>query len=138
DPGDTVTLDVIRYGERVRVDVRLGEFETQARAGAKAQPAGRDGVARLGFRAVALTAEQARRMGYEAGGVVVESVDETGAAARAGLAPGMRIVAVNGHEVRGLDDLRRAAAEVRPGQAVSLIVRAGEGAPLIVNYRVRE
>src|SRR5690606_16629690 len=131
-------LDVIRYGERVRAAVRLGEFDAPVRTVARGQPAERSDARRLGFRAVELSAAQARRMGYDAGGVVVESVDDASAAARAGLAPGMRIESVNGRQVRGLDDLRQAAAALRPGQAVSLVVRAGDDAPLIVNYRTRE
>ncbi len=75
-------------------------------------------------------------MGYDSAGVVVASVDEAGAA-RAGLARGMRIESVNGRQVRDMDDLRKAAAALRPGQAVSLIVRASDGAQQIVNYRVR-
>jgi serine protease Do len=127
----------VRYGERVRAAVRLGEFDAPVRTAAKARPADRGDARRLGFSAMELSAAQARRMGYDGGGVVVESVDETGAAARAGLARGMRIESVNGRQVRDLDDLREAAAKLRPGQAISLVVRAGDDAPMIVNYRVR-
>ncbi|HEX7090658.1 MAG TPA: trypsin-like peptidase domain-containing protein [Longimicrobiales bacterium] len=138
DPGDTVMLDVVRYGKSARVSVRLGEFDAAVQETVKARPAQRPGLERLGFRALELTAAQARRMGYAGPGVVVSSVDETGAAARAGLAPGMRIESLNGRSIERLDDLRKAAAGVRPGQAVSLVVRAGDEAPLIINYRVRE
>ena len=138
DPGDTVTLDVVRYGKRTRVSVELGEFDSPVREAVKARPTQRSGLERLGFRAIELTAAQARRMGYAGPGVVVESVDETGAAARAGLAPGMRIESLNGRPIERLQDLREAAAAVRPGRAVSLVVRVGDDAPLIINYRVRE
>jgi len=136
-PGEKVALDVVRYGKRVGVTVELGAFDAPVRTAAKAQPADGGDAMRLGFSAVELSAAQARRMGYDGAGVVVQSVEETGAAARAGLAPGMRIESVNGRQVRNLDDLRQAAAALRPGQAVSLVVRAADGVQQIVNYRVR-
>ncbi len=135
-PGEEVALDVVRYGERVRVAVKLGAFDAPVRTAAKARPADGGEARRLGFSAVELSAAQAQRMGYDSAGVVVASVDEAGAA-RAGLARGMRIESVNGRQVRDMDDLRKAAAALRPGQAVSLIVRASDGAQQIVNYRVR-
>ena len=136
-PGEEVALDVVRYGERTRVKVELGAFDAPARAAAGAGPARDADALRLGFTAVELSAAQARRMGFDGPGVVVESVDETSAAARAGLAPGMRIESVNGRQVRNMDDLRKAVAALRPGRAVSLVVRAADGVPQMVNFRAR-
>jgi len=136
-PGDAVTLEVVRYGRRLRMTVELGAFDAPARTAAKARPTSSGDATRLGFTAVELTAAQARRMGFDGPGVVVQSVDETGAAARAGLAPGMRIESLNGRRVRNMEDLREAVGSLRPGQAASLIVRASDGVQQIVNFRVR-
>jgi serine protease Do len=146
-PGDQVALEVIRYGERRRVELRLDEY--QAAATARADDENRRGDPRveevsaaaepgkLGFRAQTVTPEIARELEMDrAEGVVVSEVDASGPAAGA-LARGMVVRRVNGREVRSLEDLRAAADAVRPGQAVSVQVRLGDGRETIINYRAR-
>jgi serine protease Do len=136
-PHERVALDVIRYGERKRLTVRLGEFNTEAVARTEAATESRDAVARLGFAAAELTPELARRLEVEAtGGVVVMQLDPMGPAARAGIARGMQIERLNGREIRSVADLRKAAADLKPGSTVSLIGRLPGGDRTIVNYRV--
>ena len=142
--GDRVRVDVVRYGDRRRVEMRLDEFDAgrAAQAEAPAPSAGPGAPAeaaagRLGFRAQEVTAQVARELGMErAEGVVVAEVDPSGPAAGA-LARGMVVERVNGREVGALEDLRAAAGTVREGQAVSLVVRLRDGRRTIVNYRVR-
>jgi serine protease Do len=147
-PGDRVVLDVIRYGDRRRVELRLEEYAAATAAnGAEAdprRPAGEDArveeaaePGKLGFRAQRVTPEIAQQLRMrQADGVVVSEVDPSGPAAMA-LAPGMVVERVNGREVRTLDDLRAAADAVRPGQAVSVQVRMPDGRETIINYRAR-
>lgn len=138
DPGETVTLDVIRYGERRRVRASLGKFEPAAPAARKASAERESGVSRLGFTAAELTPEVARRLRVQdQDGVVVVRVDERSAAARAGVRPGTLIERVNGREIRKLSDLKKAVEGVSGGDAVSLVVRLPDGARTIINYRAR-
>jgi serine protease Do len=146
-PGDRVALDVIRYGARSRVELRLEEYQAEARLGAADRRGAAEGPrveeaaaaepGKLGFRAETVTPEIAQELGMErAEGVVVSAVDEAGPAADA-LRRGMVVRRVNGRPVRSLDELREAADAVRPGQAVSVQVRLPDGRETIVNYRAR-
>lgn len=136
-PGERVRLDLVRYGERAQVEVELAAFEPAVRARQSETKRPETGLDRLGFTATELTPDLARRLGLaEARGVVIMQVTQSGAAARAGLAQGMVIERLNGSEVAGVRELERAAEAVRPGQAVSLIVRLPDGSRTIVNYRI--
>jgi len=137
-PGQRVTLDVVRYGERLRVPVELGAFESQRRADGSETSQAADGLGRLGFRAADPTSAAAKRLGVQAErGAVVVDVEAGGPAARAGVQPGLVVERFNGREVGSAAELERLAREVRPGQAVSLVVTLPDGRSTIVNYRVR-
>jgi serine protease Do len=141
-PGDRVALDVIRYGDRRRVELRLEEFQADSRRPSADAGSGEPEVAeaapgKLGFRAEAVTPEIARELRMDrAEGVVISQVDAAGPAAGA-LGRGMVVKRVNGRAVASLDDLRAAADAVRPGQAVSVQVRLTDGRETIINYRAR-
>jgi serine protease Do len=142
-PGDRVTVNVIRYGERRSVQLRLDEYQADARraqaedAEPRADEVSAAEPGKLGFRAEAVTSEIARELGMDrAEGVVVSDVDAGGPAAGV-LGRGMVVRRVNGRAVASLDDLRAAADAVRPGQAVSVQVRLEDGRETIINYRAR-
>lgn len=147
-PGDRVTLDVIRYGDRRRVELRLDEYASASAADEEARDPRRPAMmeepveeaaepGKLGFRAQRVTPAIARELRMEqAEGVVVSEVDPGGPAAGA-LGRGMVVRRVNGREVRSLEDLRAAADAVRPGTAVSVQVRLPDGRETIINYRAR-
>jgi serine protease Do len=110
-PGETVRFSVRRGGERKELKVFLGDPE---RVRTRAFFSG------LGF---------APARGD--GGVRVESVDPSGAAARAGLRPGDLIRSAGGRPVRTPDDLREAFRAARPEGSVKLsILRRGREAEL--------
>ena len=138
-PGERVTLEVVRYGERRRLDVELGAFENQVteEAPSTAQPA-RGDVGTLGFAAAELTPALANQLGIrgQSGGVVVTEVDRA-SGAPTGLV-GMRIERLNGEEIGSVEDLRRVAGRLDAGDVVSLIGRTQDGEQTIINYRVRE
>ncbi|HEY0023078.1 MAG TPA: trypsin-like peptidase domain-containing protein [Longimicrobium sp.] len=142
-PGDRVTLDVVRYGDRRRVAVRLEEFSNPRAARSRAEPAAEDVAApaettgRLGFRAEAVTPEIARELGMErAAGVVISEVDPASPAAGV-LGRGMVVRRFNGRQVGTVQELRAASEAVRAGQVVSLEVRLPDGRETIVNFRAR-
>lgn len=121
DPGSRTTLRVIRGDERIEVPVDLGEVRSGVRPEPQPEP---EGPTRLGFAV------------SEAGGqVVVAAIQPYSAAARAGVAPGLVIRAVNGREVGSLRDFVAAVRGIEG--VVSLIVSGGNGMQAIVNYEVR-
>ena len=138
-PGESVALDVVRYGKRERLQVRLGSFESEQPARAAATAAApRDAVGRLGFAAAELTPPLARQLDLpaDARGVVVTRVDAMGPAAQQ-LPVGFRIERLNGREIRSVSDLAAAAGTLKPGTTVSLVGRDRDGTQTIVNYRTR-
>ena len=157
EPGRRVRLDVIRYGEKRTIDVELAEFEPAARASSNPRPEPRTGMQRLGFTATELTAELASAPAFgdpvisaflqhhvagEGGRLLVTQVDPSSGAARALLRPGAVIERINGKVVGDARELDRLAAELEPGDAVSMITRVPDaatpaGVQTIVNFRVR-
>src|SRR5690606_14518479 len=137
-PGERVDLEVLRRGDRVRVPVTLGVFETEpAPSTANAPRPTRDAVAQLGFSAAELTPALARQLEIRDGadGVVITQVERGGPAPQALL--GLRIRSINGQEVRNVDDLREIAGRLEPGQVVSVIGLTPDGEERMVNYRTR-
>jgi serine protease Do len=138
-PGDRVAVDFIRYGDHRRATVQLGEFEVAQEPRARERQT-RDGNA-LGFTVSQLPAGMAARIGLRGENIpVVASVDPLSPAGRAGLGRGHVIQKFNGREIRAIRDLERAAASVRSGDVVSLIVlnaAVENPAPTIVNYRIQ-
>jgi serine protease Do len=118
-PGDKVTLEVWRAGKPVTIAAILGAADTVSadnRAARANAPQGKLGVA------VRPLTPQERQGAQLAGGAVVEQVG--GAAARAGIQPGDIIVAVNGRQVKGADDLRKMVEQEH--KHVALLIQRGE------------
>jgi serine protease Do len=136
-PGDKVTLELFRDRKKTSVDVKLGEFEPGARVARNDAAPRVRGMDRLGFSVADLTPQMARRAGLDTTeGVVVTDVDRNSTAYRNGIAPTEIIEKFNGQTVKSAADLERLAEGVKPGQAVSLVVRLPNGTRNIINYRV--
>jgi serine protease Do len=138
-PGDRIRVGYIRYGTRMETTVQLGEFEA-ARAEAPRERQRRERNP-LGFSVSALPAQMAARLGLRGENIpVVSQVDPLSAAGRARLNRGHVIQRFNNRDVRTIRDLERAAAGIRSGDVVSLIVldaRATNPQPTIINYRAQ-
>jgi serine protease Do len=138
EPGQVVKLALVRYGKELQVDVELGEFEPAVRVADLATATRLPSLGRLGFAAADLTAALASSLGIDSTrGVVISQIDPAGAAYRARLRAGYVLERFNGEHVASIAELRDATADLRAGQAVSLIVRQPDGQRLIINYRVR-
>ena len=61
------------------------------------------------------------------GGVSVDSVNRGGAAARAGIVAGDRILKIAGRPVQSVDDVAGTLAPLHPGATVKIVVRDGSG-----------
>jgi serine protease Do len=137
-PGDRVHVGFVRYGQSMTTTVELGEFEP-ARVATPAAEARTSGNP-LGFRVTPIPGRLRTPAYRNDDGPMVADLDQLGPAAGSGLRVGHVIRRFNGREIGSIRDLERAAANLRSGQVVSLIVvdlRDPEGLPSIVNYRVQ-
>jgi serine protease Do len=114
-PGDTVSIEFIREGERKRAEVTVakrplgGSLVTQG----ETPP---DERGRLGISGQNLTPQLASEIGSTSrAGVVLVGVDPQGPAESAGLARGDIIIEANRQPVRDVDDLQRIIADVPSG-----------------------
>lgn len=141
-PGEEVTLGVIRDGRRIDIDVELGEFEVE-RPETEVASADRSAEEMLGI-GVADVSELSRRnlqaLDLEADemeGVVVTEVSPYGPAASV-LREGDIILEFNREPVENVRDLRRAVGDVERGDVVVLrIRRAATGNIGVTSFRIR-
>ncbi|HET7322364.1 MAG TPA: Do family serine endopeptidase [Longimicrobiaceae bacterium] len=136
-PGQTVKLDIIRYGRNEQVAVKLGEFETEPVEHTAASATSEDAMAQLGFDAQELTPRLAQQLGLKGAvsGVVVTGVDPVGPAARE-LPRGLVIQQLNGKQISSMRDLQEAASRLKPGSTVSIVGVGPDRNTMIANYRL--
>lgn len=135
-PGERVQLRFYREGRAQEASVRLGEAPLQPRA---AQPVVQESRTeeRLGIQVGPLTEQVARQFGYEeAGGVVIRGISQGGAAARANLNPGEKILAIDRAQVNSVDDVNRLLGDASAGDVVSFRLGGPDGSTRVVNIRV--
>jgi serine protease Do len=133
-PGETVTLSVIRYGVRRSVRVRLAEAvnRTLAQPGPPAPVPGG-----LGIEVKDLDKTLAQQLGYErAGGVIVSVVTRGSAADRKLVGEGDRLLAINDQKVANAREARRLLHGFASGKVVSLLIERPEGTTYIANIRI--
>jgi len=140
-PGDRVTLDLVRYGERITLQVPLAEAPSSADQAAAATSAPIRAPAsegRLGVRVSPLNPERAQALGFASvGGVVIEELEQFGPLARR--APdlqGWRVLRVDGQAVNEVAQFERVVRDKAPGSVVSLVVQRADGTERIVNVRI--
>ena len=127
-PGTPVQLKIFRDGKTFQVPVTLGELPekggTSASTFGQGSSEGASSKALEGVQVENLTPDIAQQLNLPASahGVVVASVDESSAAAEAGLQRGDVIVEVNHKTVNNMADFRAAMAGTG-NQAVLLLVR---------------
>jgi serine protease Do len=119
-PGDTVRLKVWRDKSARELTAKLGRAEDEARVQAERGPEGARG--QLGLRLRPLKREERAQLKVD-NGLVVEDV--SGPSARAGLAPGDVLLAINGQPVSSADQVR-SIMDKKPKSVALLIARTGE------------
>ncbi|MEX2583669.1 MAG: trypsin-like peptidase domain-containing protein [Gemmatimonadota bacterium] len=139
-PGDRVNLEVIRYGERIGMDVQLIENQLGPVTTAAAQPAAPTPATdqKLGIRAAPLTQQLANELGYsDSGGIVIEDIDPGSPLGERLNARGFKIARVDGEEITNVDQFTRVMGTKAPGSVISLLLEAPTGQQRIVNVRLR-
>jgi serine protease Do len=127
-PGSEVTLTVLRDKREEQVRVKLAELPANSRT-ADSDNTNNDGsTGTLGIIVQPLTPELAARLNLpiDSQGLVVTDLDESGAAADAGIRPGDVIVEANGQPLHSLVDLRMAIQNTESKPLLLLINRGGD------------
>ncbi|HEX2095322.1 MAG TPA: trypsin-like peptidase domain-containing protein [Longimicrobiaceae bacterium] len=144
-PGETVTLDVIRTGERRQIRVELIEAPVgqQGATAGRSQPRGEEAESgevstrKLGIQVAPLTADLARQYEFRrGGGVVITRVEPYGVLGRRGIPAGFKIVSADGQPINDVGTLQRIVEAKRPNEVISLTLENPQGQQSIVNVRL--
>jgi serine protease Do len=127
-PGDAVTLEVWRQGQREERKAPRGDAtEKSARADKADSPAAQG---KLGLALRPLQPQEQREAGVTSG-LVIE--DSSGPAARAGVQPGDVLLAVNGTPIDSIEQVRDVVA--RSNKSVALLIQRS-GNKIFVPVRI--
>jgi serine protease Do len=136
-PGESVEIEVIRYGATKHYQIQLTQAPLPAAPARPSATATTPPVADLGLELAELTPNLAREIGYtRSGGVIVTGVAPASPAARKQLPRGFRIVSIDRREVATVREARDLLRRARPGAVVSLQLEGPDGRMRIVNVRV--
>lgn len=134
-PGNVVTLKIIREGKEMTVKAKVDELEPQETV-QKEEKVDKD----VGLRLTALTPSLARRYGLSTSeGLLVTDVRDYSEAARAGLQPGDIILEVNRMKVTSVREFQDILKKTESGEEIILLVRRegdGQKIDFIVTLRV--
>ena len=132
EPGETITVDVMRYGKKRSFKVVLAELEADQQVAAAEDPREDEGddpanSEKLGIAVEPITADLARRaeLNAEQRGLLVTGVESDGAAYQRLFPRGDIILEVRyptPRKIRTVADLEQALQGVKNGEIVSLLV----------------
>ena len=134
DPGEVVTLQVVRDRKKITIKVEVGKLDAQQDVQAQDLPPPQAPVGPLGMAAVPLTADQRREAQVVSGGVLISDVAD-GPALRAGVRAGDVLLQINGQQVDSVQRLGEVVSRLTPGDNVPLLVQR-RGAPLFLSLDV--
>jgi len=126
EPGEEVTLTLLRDGGKIERTATLGSLDKARQAAAKDEP-----VTVLGMELAPVPAElRERRPLPESGGALVKGLGQ-GPARAAGLRPGDVILKLGGERMDGPGQVKEILAAVDSGQQVPVLVQRGERAMFV-------
>ena len=131
--GKTVTVEVIRKGQRKSIQVEIGELEEEEKpqVASEARP-------NLGLSVREITPELARNFGLsETSGVVIVQVEANSPAQEAGLAPGDLILEIEQVEVKDLEQFNKMTEGYKAGDTVLFLIKR-RGSTLFLTLTVPE
>ncbi len=124
--GTEAVLTVLRGGETIDLPILLSELPEEEPIAVVSGQVEQAAADRLGLVVGDLSADERERMGVGEQGVIVESV-EGGPAQRAGIRAGDVIVSFANEPVPSTRRFRQLLDEVKPGDAVAVLVQRGDG-----------
>jgi serine protease Do len=136
--GSKVPVTLLRDGKKMEVNLEVGDRAKMLAAnengggGQQGSPADAGAPVKFGVSVQNLTARDRQQMGFrEAGGVLVTGVDPDSFAEDLGIQQGDVITAINGKPVSSVEEMRRIAGTLKPGDAVAfrLMRNGGSGMP---------
>ena len=131
DPGEIVTLQVMRDHKKITIKVEVGKLDMQQDAQAQdLAPQPKAPVGPLGMVAIPLTPDQRRDAQVVSGGVLISDIGD-GPALRAGIRAGDVLLQINGQQVDSVQRLAEVVTRLTPGASVPLLVQR-RGAPLFL------
>jgi serine protease Do len=131
--GKTVTVGVIRKGQRKSIQVEIGELEEEEKpqVASEARP-------NLGLSVREITPELARNFGLsETSGVVIVQVEANSPAQEAGLAPGDLILEIEQVEVKDLEQFNKMTEGYKAGDTILFLIKR-RGSTLFLTLTVPE
>jgi serine protease Do len=131
-------VQVLRNGERVTLEVKIGELpeQGQALAAGEGPSSTTTAAARLGLAVKDLSAEERAASEVEAGGVIVTEVAE-GPGRAAGLRPGDVVLMLNGENVQGAEQFQELTKALPIGKPVSVLVQR-EKSPIFLALKTEK
>jgi serine protease Do len=136
-PGDRITVTVYRDRTSREVEIRLDEAPINQNRQPTAVVVESRSAEKLGIEVAELTEGLANQYQYEEpGGIVITDVRAGGAAGRRGVAPGLKLLEVNGQPIENESDLQQVLEDAEPGEVVSLLLADPRGGSRIVNIRI--
>ena len=138
-PGETVNLTIWRDGHELQVSVKLGVRPTgddQPQPAAEGDEEEEEHVTDLGISVTPLPPSMRdglERAGIE--GLLITHVDVASNAYEKGVREGQVLMDINDMPVRTLDEYRKAAAKIEPGQVVKARIAFSGGDKVLVFFR---
>ncbi|NTV47819.1 MAG: PDZ domain-containing protein, partial [Chlorobiales bacterium] len=126
-------LKLLRNGEEKQVSVKLGELPSDDAAVSGESKQKLEDV--LGFKVAMLSQSLASRYNINASrkGVIVTSIDRSGAAFRSGLKEGDLIISVDKKDVSTLSEFEKLAGGKKKGDTILLLIER-QGSRLFVAF----
>jgi serine protease Do len=137
-PGESVDVEVVRYGRTHTYQIRLMEAPI-ASAPPAARPARQAARGRpeIGIEVADVTAAVARELGLDRpGGAIVARVQAMSAADRKGVRREDRILAIDQKPVASAREAQAALRAARSGEHLSLLLQGADGRTRFANIRV--
>ncbi len=135
-PGERVTLEVLRKGERLAVEVTLGERPSEEELSQMPPPGApeqEEPKQAFGLTVRPNSPELARRLGLRTDqGMVIMEVEPGSPADFARLRPGEVILSINNRPIRSVDEWNEAVTEAEEESLVALRVLRGQVQRLVI------
>lgn len=121
-PEDTVELAVLREGKNTTVKSKIGELEQEDKNEdkEKAKPASYKNV--LGVKARNLTKAEIDKLNLKQPGVVIEALDSSGVAYKAGMRPGDIILSIANEPIKNMQDFERVLKKASTSKNIPVLV----------------